>query len=134
MNNPDYETWSDFEINKAVAECLGLENNSIDHPHKSISGSKSVLQIVKGRTCDCIGYYYVDYCNNPSDAWPIMQENHIFVIPDNDGMNIAYALDCWPLWSNKQDREECFSYKYLAKDANPLRACMIVYLKMRGEK
>lgn len=63
-----------------------------------------------------------DYCNNPADAWPILLENHIAVAP------YKYATPCaWP-------SSEGLISKHVTEDVNPLRAGMIVYLKMKESK
>lgn len=105
----DYSRMSDFEINKAVALGLGVEVLELNGKifggiERSIDNVTSVIGVI-------------DYCNNPSDAWPIIKRNHI---------NIGWAGD-----------EEWFARTvHPAKvfDANPLRAAMIVYLMMKDEE
>ena len=60
-----------------------------------------------------------DPCNNPSDAWPIITDNliNICVLP-------APHLD-FPLWISNCGQ-------LVALNQNPLRAAMIVFLKMKG--
>lgn len=100
-----YEDMSDFEINCRVhAEVM------------QISGLNS--------------FKAKDYCNNPSDAWPVITGSNISIIatdsewialPDNavidgitgDATSMIYVGD------------ECIIGK------NPLRAAMIVFLKMQ---
>lgn len=105
----DYSKMSDFEINKAVAEELGLELSS-DHDGAYVG--------IVLRHIGCLpSYIHVNYCNNPSDAWPIIKSNHI---------NIGWAGD-----------EEWFARTvHTAKvfDTNPLRSAMIVYLMMKDEE
>lgn len=102
-----YEDMSDFEINCRVhAEVM------------QISGLNS--------------FKAKDYCNNPSDAWPVITGNNIPIVatdsewialPDNavidgitgDATSMIYVGD------------ECIIGK------NPLRAAMIVFLKMQEE-
>lgn len=108
----DYASMSDQEINMHVA--------SIIYPESTVIESKS------RPPCACItGHipsYWVDYCNNPADAWPILLENHIAVAP------YKYATPCaWP-------SSEGLISKHVTEDGNPLRAGMIVYLKMKESK
>ena len=105
----DYSEMSDFEINKAVAACLGVEvqewNGKIfGGIDRNIDNVTSVVGVI-------------DYCNNPSDAWPIIKSNHI---------NIGWAGD-----------EEWFArtvHTPKVFDTNPLRAAMIVYLMMKDKE
>ena len=93
----NYSELTDFEINKLV----GFKKKSIK----------------KGRIDNFYLNFCPDYCNNPSDAWPIILENKI---------DIAF-LKCEPditVASNGDD--------YI-RDKNPLRAAMIVYLMMGVE-
>lgn len=63
-----------------------------------------------------------DPCNNPSDAWPIILENHIAVVP------YRYSLpQAWPTAFGVVS-------KFCTGDANPLRAAMIVFLMMQDAK
>ncbi len=57
-----------------------------------------------------------DFCNNPSDAWPIILENKI---------NIAFAAS--------SDESQANAGYYCCIDKNPLRAAMIVYLMLEEE-
>lgn len=60
-----------------------------------------------------------DPCNNPADAWPIIVENKICLeVANCDGR----------LWLAEDWRNVVSTWH---KDANPLRAAMIVYLKMQ---
>ncbi|MCP4321484.1 MAG: DUF2591 domain-containing protein [Alteromonadales bacterium] len=86
----NYNELSDFEINKLVAEKL--------------TGKESI--------------FVPDYCNNPSDAWPIIVDNRITVAPYDDASQG---------WSATYDTS------FFIDDDNPLRAAMIVYLMMNKE-
>ena len=59
-----------------------------------------------------------DPCNNPADAWPIITNNFISVIPSTH-------RDIW--FADGQGGETTF-------DTNPLRAAMIVFLEMNEDK
>lgn len=93
----NYEDMSDFEINCRVhAEVM------------QISGLNS--------------FKAKDYCNNPADAWPIIIENHIAVVP------YQYTIpQAWPTAFGAAS-------KFTTEDRSPLRAAMIVFLKMNEDK
>lgn len=77
----DYENMSDFEINKRVAEALGKFEYVSDH---NLEGGSAVL-CDSLRACD-----EYDYCNNPSDAWPLLLtlvNNGCTVIIDKESVN-----------------------------------------------
>lgn len=108
-----YEELSDFEINKLVAIALN-----------------EYEAIPDGRPTEMIGdvehYYdetrmlhacYDDYCNNPSDAWPIIVENRISI-------DYLCVTKTW-VAAESEDRGETYHI-----NDNPLRAAMIVFLKM----
>lgn len=112
----DYSKMSDFEINKEVALSLGIEvvewNGKIfGGVERKIDNVTSVVSVI-------------DYCNNPSDAWPIMKESLIGVTPDEDGVTMHFYGD----WTA---RAHCKNLQFTGK--NPLRAAMIVYLMMKDE-
>lgn len=89
----NYEEMSDFEINCRVhAEVMQI----------------SELNSFKAK----------DYCNNPADAWSIITNNFISVIPSTH-------RDIW--FADGQGGETTF-------DKNPLRAAMVVFLKMNEDK
>ena len=96
----NYNELTDFEINKLVAF--------------------KIKSIKKGRTDRYYKDFCPDYCNNPSDAWPIILENKIN-IGTIDGSVWWASLD----YNEYGDQNYC-------EDKNPLRAAMIVY--MMGDK
>jgi hypothetical protein len=99
----DYSEFSDFEVNKRVAKCLGFQLwKAQDDLRESVLVSK-----------DC-QHHCFDYCNNPADAWPIITGNCIDLTFDTRGNCHASAIDVL---------EHC--------DPNPLRAACIVYLMMK---
>lgn len=59
----------------------------------------------------------LDYCNNPQDAFPIIKENRIYLNP------LATLWQC----GDKFNTVESFN-------ENPLRAAMIVFLRMEDVK
>ena len=121
----DYSKMSDFEINSAVhniALDLGYRLEFIGNGVVKWSNGAEVI------TTTYIGYQkngLHDYCNNPSDAWPIMKESLIGVTPDEDGVTMHFYGD----WTA---RAHCKNLQFT--DKNPLRAAMIVYLMMKDEE
>lgn len=106
----DYASMSDFEINKSVALALGFrlykDGKSCRENHVAIE---------EGRC----GAFNMDWCNNPADAWPILLENHIAVVPYRHTQPQA-----WPTAFGVVS-------KFTTEDANPLRAGMVTFLKMK---
>ena len=113
----DYSKMSDFEINKAVAINRGGYQGHVKHMEHGVKESD--------RDSHGIFYFERDYCNNPSDAWPIMKESLIGVTPDEDGVTMRFYGD----WTA---RAHCKNLQFT--DKNPLRAAMIVYLMMKDEE
>lgn len=110
MTNPNgkrmnYETATDFEINKAVAKALGHEFCVSHHPE-----SENAIIIIDDSPRP------TDYCNDPADALPIIVENKI-----ESGHGYAKIN-----WFHRNDQCQ-FSYE----DTNRFRAAMIVFLKMK---
>lgn len=114
----NYEDMSDFEINKEVALIVGVTFNDDGEPVRFVE-------------CDTGSYadfneIEFDPCNNPADAWPIISENNISIILDNPTMPCATA-NARDLFDN-DDPIVCVTYD------KPLRAAMIVFLKMNEDK
>jgi hypothetical protein len=100
----NYEELSDFEINKLVAKLSKT-------PNDFYVGERSVdRHCENGRTLKIIRRY--DPCNNPSDAWPIIVESEMHVIPGEEWMVTVGGGEI------------------LSEHKNPLRAAMIVYIMM----
>lgn len=106
----DYSKMSDQEINMAVAESF--------HPESMVIESKSrpPIAFVTGH----LPRLWVDYCNNPADAWPIIMERKLTIKPD-------IYIGGWVAMESKHDETEAI---YSAGE-NPLRAAMIVFLMMQ---
>lgn len=105
----DYSQLSDQEINIQVARII--------HPEREVIESKS-----RPPSACVIGHHpskWLDYCNNPADAWPIIAANRIAIIP-------AMNADKWA--ANHGD------WDVFSADAKPLRAAMIVFLMMQDAK
>lgn len=116
----DYSKFSDFEINAAVFE--SLHGGAPDY--KEGDGGAMFLISYEG---DVVGGDAVEVevergvfnpCNNPADAWPIIAEHGIGIIPYKKGL-----AEAW----NAADG----IMRGTTKDGNPLRAAMIVYLQMQ---
>lgn len=103
----DYASMSDQEINMHVAQII--------YPESTVIESKS------RPPCACISgdipNRWVDFCNNPADAWPIITSSMISIRPvGNDGQ----------LWEASGMDGMRADY-----DKNPLRSAMIVFLMMK---
>lgn len=110
----DYSQLSDQEINIQVARIM--------HPEREVIESKS-----RPPSACVIGHLpskWLDYCNNPADAWPIIMGSMISVCAykrANPGMK---AVSWW----------EADSFgEHITRDDNPLRAAMIVFLMLQEQ-
>lgn len=112
----NYEEMSNLEINKAVAKAQGdywfVKGYKVD-----IVGDTECFVDIDG---SLVGMYR-DYCDNPSDAWPIIVENQICI----DFRITASKLDPIAYWGDDL---------IYSVNENPLRAAMIVYLMMQEAK
>jgi len=101
----EYEQMSDFEMNTAVASALGvLYCKSEDAPCVCIEEGGDIVE--------------KDYCNVPNDAFPVMLKNEI-------GFQTHKGQGNWTAFQHaKPVKSNC------GADKNPLRAAMIVFLKM----
>lgn len=103
----DYANMSDQEIDMHVASIIYPESTVIE------SKSRPPCACITGRIPNC----WVDYCNNPADAWPIIISSMISIRPvGNDGQ----------LWEASGMDGMKADY-----DKNPLRAAMVVFLTMK---
>jgi len=109
----DYSKLSDFEINLKLAHIILGKDNYDWNPDKK----EVYLAGVDGGELLPNGYF--DPCNNPADAWPILLENHIAVVPYRHTLPQA-----WPTAFG-------MASKFTTEHANPLRAGMIVFLMMQ---
>lgn len=113
----NYEEMSDFEINKRVALIVGVTFNGDGEPVRFIE-------------CDTGAYadfneIEFDPCNNPEDAETIIIENRIGTIPAPDN-------GLWKAAHRKIGNDD--TPYHFTQDKNPLRAAMIVFLKMNEDK
>lgn len=115
----NYEKMSDLQINLLVAKAVGVD---------AVENSGVVFGEVKHEGSNVVSVIGVaDYCNNPSDAWPIIVENNISITK-------YISMDEWEVFGGGVcvDYDHCIisnsdcSYS----NKNPLRAAMIVFLMM----
>jgi len=108
-----YEKMSDFEINKLVADKLGLTLCPDDKqkPETAIVLTEEYYSL-KG-TIPQIEYHAWDYCHIVSHAWPIIQEIwwELFEVED-------YGTVKWNRYFTSEEDE-----------STRLRAAMVIYLK-----
>lgn len=113
----NYEEMSDFEINKSVALIIGVPFND----------DGETVRFVKCDTGSYADFNEIEFdpCNNPEDAEPIIIENRIGTIPaPDDGL--------WKAAHRKVGNDD--APYHFTQDKNPLRAAMIVFLKMNEDK
>ena len=108
----NYEEMTDFEINKAVAATLGFD--ALQAEYSSGEESSDVYCIGNG-TCG-----FKNYCGRVEDAWPIIVESKIDLEWGNDGFMCAAQY-------NHTGDDIDFHWH----DKNPLRAAMMIFLKLK---
>lgn len=112
----DYSKLTDQEINMLVAK--------IQHPDKNFIESKTrppsvvLLNHINN---------WVDYCNNPEDAWPIIAKCKIDI---SWGDNTP-APDEWGYADARCLNSKLDEFEHYEKSGNALRAAMIAFLKMQ---
>ena len=111
-----YEELSDFEINKAVAEALG---------HKVVR-EKMFYPAVLISTGDKIGATSKNYCNCAQQAWPIITENGISIGEFFSSVGVDDRE-----WRALPRRVVGNKDRWSYGNKNPLRAAMIVFLRMQ---
>lgn len=125
----NYEEMSDREINGAVVEALaggggpdyidGDDDTSID-----LVGEVDLMAANGVHVQEIRKYGSVDYCNNPSDAWPIITENSISVF--DTGKNVYGWAASDNIFKFYNHDKQIYHF-----NKNPLRAAMICFLKMK---
>ncbi|HAJ4242160.1 TPA: DUF2591 domain-containing protein [Escherichia coli] len=112
----DYSQLSDFEINKRVAKAICSEF-SINPINREI--------YAKG------GKERFNPCNNPADAWPIIIENRIAIIPDT-------AAGEWVAFNEFTLYEGDWMFAsdptHHSNGKKPLRCAMETFLMMQDAK
>ena len=115
----DYSKMSDQEINMVVA--------SIIYPDRVVIESKSRPPSA------CITSHHpskwVDYCNNPEDAWPIIVGHKLSLINADDEW--LCVPDDTAVDGTTGDEVQMIYSGDGHVHANPLRAAMIVFLMMK---
>ena len=111
----NYEEMSDLQINLLVASAIGVdaaENSGVVYCAVK-HGGDNVVSVIG----------VVDYCNNPSDEWPIIFSSRTMLNP--------YCAD--ELWKAEVPCGfDGFVKEYATcYHRNPLRAAMIVFLMMQ---
>lgn len=108
----DYSQLSDQEINMLVAK--------IQHPDKDFIDSKtrppSVVMLNHINM-------WIDYCNNPADAWQIIVDNEISLNSYGSAWEASFEHDA-PIGAFGTDETVTSGYEH----RNPLRAAMIAFL------
>jgi len=115
----NYEEMSDFEINRSVAAII-FPDSEVPERGDALVRNSTQCQVIHE---PAVSGELKDYCNNPSDAWPVIVENKIAVMPDSDDTWKAGNLPAKKVvgWAN-----------FIRGQNNPLRTAMIVFLKMKG--
>jgi len=112
----DHSLFSDNEINEIVADLRGGYAGNVH-------GSETAVKVKDAETSGLF-YMEVDYCNNPSDAWPVILKNRISLRPDDMYEEAPHS----GYWRADNEAGNHFHHE------KPLRAAMIVYLMMKDEE
>lgn len=129
----NYDTASDFDINQAVAKALGyLVKTEIEDGLCGFTKAyhaKYPDTIWAAETDEsgeqCAAWEQINFCSSPENAWPIIVENKISIVTTDE------KLDKWiaAVYSST-DPYYCYpEYEH----ENPLRAAMIVFLKLKEQ-
>lgn len=110
----NYDNYADKEIDMAVAKAEGFEAIQFS---ASNTGPQWVIKEPMGD--DWMPAKIPDYCNNPSDAWPIIVDNNISV----------QHWDDYTRASTAPSNDDIIFHDEPAKRG--LRAAMIVYLMLK---
>lgn len=122
----DYSQLSDFEINKRVAIATGQNIKFI-----FLDDDDNEIGVLVGRK-GCREKKDFDPCNNPADAWPVIDDSNIALIP-SEGFGWVAVSDLTLNGKSSYIDErlgDCFQHE----DCSGLRAAMIVYLMMQDAK
>ena len=109
----NYEEMSDFEVNGYVSM----------HMHgfswiEFVDGCASHVKCGNERSPGFAMVEVSDYCNNPSDAWPIIVANRINVYASGGPDFMPWMAGCGGM---------------VASNRNPIRAAMIVFLMVKEQ-
>lgn len=118
----DYSRLSDFEINKLVAKATRTQ---VEETYQFVNGGEDIADHMSGIvlmrkiTSNRKHWKLYEPCNNPADAWPIIDKYRISIINlGEDEWGARGVADC------KSKR---------AIHGNSLRAAMIVFLMMQDD-
>ncbi len=128
-----YRDKSDFEINKAVAEYYltrAYRFNSADEVVELIDIDLSCEFGSKINRVDTQTVSTFDPCNTPADAMPIIIENGISLIKEDDHY-IAASTDVGIEGYIGAHELMLYGLGWLSKDKNPYRAAMELFLMMK---
>lgn len=113
----NYETASDFELNKRLAELLGFKFR--------VDGDKLILAI-KHQGSNVISIEgTVDYCTDWNATMPMAVEHGAYYYPSKNGYEGRVVT--------KQDRNGHY-YNQKSNEDNPLRAIVICLIKVLESK
>ena len=106
----NYEEMSDLQINLLVANAIGVD---------AAENSGVIFGTVRHECRNVVSVIgVVDYCNNPSDAWPIIVGKRINVYASEGPDFMPWMAGC---------------AGFVSSHKNPLRAAMIVFLMMQEQ-
>lgn len=108
----DYSKMSDFEINTHVFKKL-TGTKPLGYPHHA--DGRSVGNASNSE------YFWYDYCNDPADAWPIIEGNGIW---------LRKLCGIWQATAFKSTNP---NDSVKAQHNKPLRAAMTAYLMMKEQ-
>ena len=111
----NYEEMSDYEINRAVAACF------LPCDYEPSDESETVFLLGPTGYAEWKSCGKFDPCNNPSDAWPIIEwifNEGLAIVMNNEGVMTSVL-------------GKRHNHQYFDLEGDPLRCCMIVYLMMQ---
>lgn len=115
----DYSKWSDAQISQKVFFWVNgsiLPNGGLAH----ISNDKFFYFEPGGMKKP------FDPCNNPSDAWPVVEQNKIAMM---------HECDEWTAFCNLSIHHSgAANWEFCGYDKKPFRAAMIVFLMMQESR
>lgn len=112
-----YEDMTDFEINKAVCATKGVKVD--DEQYEGLCDRDERIVLCRDELGMSIG---VDYCNDPADAWPIIElifRAGVTLMINDSGVTTS-------------NLGEKYGGKSIDVNCKPLRAAMIVYLETKA--
>lgn len=124
----DYSAMSDDEIASDVLLALGYKMADEGCSYRIFLSDNSR----KDTGSKAYSKFKFDPCNNPADAWPIISGNNI-------SLHAPRFNERWmaEFTGSDEDVNDGFDVDYFdyfeSRNANPLRAAMIVYLQMNDK-